>query len=562
MSSFFGFYRHISEHIMKKTFFQKVLVFTFLLLSFSLVIAQRKERLLDTWQPTHFDVNLIFNDSLTELTSITTEVTILVRKNDVSVIDLDFGKMPVKTVTVDGTSARFEQHDDKLDVYLAHPANEKQQLKIAVTYSGKPADGLILKNDRDGLPSAIGDNWPDRVHHWIPCFDHPSAKASVRFTVTAPAKDDVTANGVMESKKDNGKATRTWIYTEKNPISPYNMVVAVGQFADAQLKVKKVRSAIPILYYVTHSDGAVAEKGFSSAPASVDLFSRLVAPYPYGKLALIVGATRFGGMENANTIVFAPDLFKDFASKKPRGVRYNIPSGVEGVVAHEIAHQWFGDSVTEATWADLWLSEGFATYFAGLFLERYESKVAFRAYMKDNAQEYFAYEKQTRTPIHDTETEDLFALLNKNNYEKGSWVLHELRGILGDKSFFAGLKIYYNAHKGGTATSEDLREAFEKASGKDLKDFFTRWIYRAGHPVYKISWTRVNAKTIELKLDQSQPDEAFLMPVTVEITTARGKRRVRVTPTGKTTLMKVQSLKPAKIIIDPDEFILKEVISE
>ncbi len=534
-----------------------LLLLILILLSFSLVLAERKERLLDTWQPTHFEINLTFNNALSELTSITTEVTVLIRKDNTSVIDFDFGKMPVKTVTVDGRAARFEQHDNKLDVHLAQPAKEKQQLKIAITYSGTPADGLILKNDQDGLPSAIGDNWPDRVHHWIPCFDHPSAKASVRFTVTAPKKDDVTANGVLESKKDND-STRTWIYSENAPISPYNMVVAVGQFADAQLKT---RSAIPISYYVTHSDGAVAEKGFSSAPASVDLFSQLVAPYPYGKLALIVGATRFGGMENANTIVFAPNLFKDFATKKPRGVRFNIPSGVEGVVAHEIAHQWFGDSVTEATWADLWLSEGFATYFAGLFLQKYEGEAAFRAYMKDNAAEYFAYEKTARTPIHDTQTEDLFALLNKNNYEKGSWVLHELRGMLGDKIFFAALKNYYNRHKGSTATSEDLRAAFERASGKDLREFFDRWIYQAGHPVYKISWTQKGAGTIELTLEQKQPDEAFLLPVTLEIQTARSKRRVQITPTGKTSSIKLRSAKPARITIDPDAFILKEVIS-
>ncbi len=543
---------------MKKIVARNLLLISLVFLFSFSIHAERKERLLDTWQPTHFEINLTFGDALTELTTVTTEVTILIRKNDVSLIDFDFGKMPVKTVTVDGQTARFEQYENKLDVRLMQPAKEKQQLKIAITYSGKPADGLILKNDQDGLPSAIGDNWPDRVHHWIPCFDHPSAKASVRFTVTAPAKDDVTANGVLEVKKDNSNLTRTWIYSETAPISPYNMVVAVGQFTDAQLKTK---FKFPILYYVTHSDGAVAEKGFSSAPASVDLFSRLVAPYPYGKLALIVGATRFGGMENANTIVFAPNLFKDFATKKPRGRSFNIPSGVEGVVAHEIAHQWFGDSVTEATWADLWLSEGFATYFAGLFLQKYEGEAAFRAYMKDNAAEYFAYEKTARTPIHDTETEDLFALLNKNNYEKGSWVLHELRGMLGDKVFFAALKNYYNEHKGSTATSEDLRAAFEKASGKNLREFFDRWIYGSGHPVYKISWAPVDAKTIELTLEQKQPDAAFLLPVTVEIITARSKRRVQIMPTGKTSSIKLRSAKPTGITIDPDAFILKEVIS-
>jgi len=544
---------------MRNPIIRKLLLLSFLLLSFSLVYAERHERLLDTWQPVSFAVELVFNDSLTELTQVNTEVTVLIRKNDVTMIDFDFGTMPVKVVTVDGDPAKFAQHDGKLDVYLTHPAKEKQQLKISVSYSGKPKDGLILKDDQDGLPSAIGDNWPDRVHHWIPCFDHPSAKAPVRFTVTAPDKNEVVANGILESKKDNADATRTWVYYEKAPISPYNMVVAVGQFATAELKTK---AAIPISYYVTHSDRKFAGQAFSPAGPSVTLFSQLVHPYPYGKLALVVGATRFGGMENANTIVFPPDFFKDFTTKTPRSLRYNIPQNKEETLTHEIAHQWFGDSVTEATWADLWLSEGFATYFAGLFLQRNESEAVFRAYMKKNAEEYLAYEKQKRTPMHDTETEDLFALLNKNNYEKGSWVLHELRGILGDKIFFAGLKIYYDRHQGSVANSDDLRAAFEKASGKDLKDFFDRWIYAAGHPVYKISWSPAGAKNITLKLTQSQPDEAFLLPVTVEILTVNGARRVQIVPTGKESTLKISSARPKKIIIDPDGYILKEVISQ
>jgi aminopeptidase N len=543
---------------MRNFILQKLLSLAFVLIAFTLVFAERKERLIDTWQPAHFDIALTFNDALSELTSITAEVTVLVRKDNVSVIDFDFGGMPVKAVTVDGAAANFSQHENKLDVSLPQPAKKDQQLKIAISYSGKPKDGLVLSRDRDGLPSAIGDNWPDRVHGWIPCFDHPSAKASVRWTVTAPAVDDVTANGVRESVKQNPNGTKTWVYSEKNPVSPYNMVVAVGQFADAQLKAK---SPIPITYYVTHSDSAVAAKGFSSAPASVALFSSLVAPYPYGKLSLIVGATQFGGMENANTIVFAPDLLEHFTTGKPRGVRYNIHSDVEDVVAHEIAHQWFGDSVTESTWADLWLSEGFATYFAGLFLEKNESEAAFRHYMDDNAKQYFAFEKTKRIPIHDTETVDLFALLNKNNYQKGSWVLHALRGTLGDAVFFKGLKIYYEAHKGSTASTEDLRAAFEKASGKDLKNFFERWVYQSGHPVYKISWTKIDAKTIELKLDQSQPDDAFLMPVTLEIATGKIKKRVIMTPDNKSSTMKIQGTAPSKITIDPDNFILKEVIS-
>ncbi|MBX7173648.1 MAG: M1 family metallopeptidase [Pyrinomonadaceae bacterium] len=522
------------------------------------VLAQRQERLIDSWQPTHFDVNLVFDYSLSQINSATTEVTLLVRKNEVTKIDFDFGTMPVSNVRVNNETAKFAQHDEKLDVYLTQPANKDSQLKISVTYSGKPQDGLILTKDRDGNPSAVGDNWADRVHFWIPCLDHPSAKASVKFTVTASAINAVVANGVLESAKDNSDATKTWIYNENKPVSPYNMVVAVGKFSNATLKTN---APIPISYYVPNSDRNFAEQGFSSAAPSVVTFSNLVAPYPYGKLALIIGATKFGGMENANTIVFTPTLFQNFAESRPRSQRYNIPNGVEEVVAHEIAHQWFGDSVTEATWSDLWLSEGFATYFAGLFLENNEGKDRFRAYMREKAKSYFEFEKRNRTPIHDTKTEKLFDLLNPNNYEKGGWVLHMLRGFLGDKAFFEGLKIYYNEHKESIATSEDLRAALEKSSGKDLKNFFDRWIYQAGHPVYQISSKQTGKSTLEITLKQNQEDEAFLNPVTIEITTNNGSKREIITPTGKETTVKIKSAKPKKIVIDPDEFILKEVVN-
>lgn len=518
---------------------------------------KRRERLIDSWQPLHFDIKLTFDPDLSRINSAETDVTVVVRQNNIAKIDFDFGTMPVSGVKVNNENARFTQHDEKLDVYLTAPAQANQKLNISVFYSGIPKDGLILAKDKDGHPSAIGDNWADRVHNWIPCLDHPSAKASVRFTVTAGANNTVVANGILESEKKNSDATKTWIYNEPRVVSPYNMVVAIGQFASAVLKTN---SPVPISYYVPPADKKFAEQGFSPAAPSVLTFSNLIAPYPYQKLGLIVGATRFGGMENANTIVFTPNLFNNFTQAKRLSRRYKIPGAIEEVVAHEIAHQWFGDSVTEATWADLWLSEGFATYFAGIFLEKNEGEDAFRTYMKDKAQEYFDYEKRRRVPIYDTETEKLFDLLNANNYQKGAWVLHGLRGMLGDRAFFEGLKLYYKTYKDSTATTEDLRAALEKTSNKDLKDFFSRWIYKAGHPVYKIDWKQTGKSTLELTLRQTQADEAFLQPVVVEITTAKGVSRVKISPKDKETSITIKSAQPKKIVVDPDGFILKEVI--
>jgi aminopeptidase N len=231
------------------------------------------------------------------------------------------------------------------------------------------------------------------------------------------------------------------------------------------------------------------------------------------------------------------------------------------VDAHEIAHQWFGDSVTESTWADLWLSEGFANYFAGLFIERNESRVAFTEYMRDQANSYFEYEKKRRAPIHDTQTEKLFDLLNANNYEKGAWVLHMLRRTLGDQAFFAGIRAYYLAHKDSTATTEDLRTSLEKTSGKDLREFFDRWIYKAGHPIYKTGWRDAGRGMIEITLLQAQDDEAFLQPVIVEVASKAGKRRFQIEPDGKEAKITVRSPMPERITVDPDDSILKELVN-
>jgi len=280
---------------------------------------------------------------------------------------------------------------------------------------------------------------------------------------------------------------------------------------------------------------------------------------------LIVAATRFGGMENSSAIVFSNTLF-DLRSNEKMSARFGIPERIESVVAHEIAHQWFGDSVTESTWADLWLSEGFATYFAGLFIEKYDGQDAFHDYLRGAAERYFNYEKQRNAPIHDTETQDLMKLLNENNYEKGAWVLHMLRHRLGDEAFFRGLRSYYNAHREGNATTEDLRTALEQSSGKNLREFFARWVYGAGHPIYELTSGSAELaggeKELTILLKQTQDGEAFLDPVPIEITNGGEKIRITVQPKGKLATAHIRTRSgPISIQVDPDQTLLKEVVS-
>src|SRR5216683_209681 len=179
----------------------------------------------------------------------------------------------------------------------------------------------------------------------------------------ASQRDQVVANGKLVSFTIPEMVTvpNVWKFDEAKSIPPYCMVIAVNQGAIID---SPDRATTNLLYDVPQRDRAFAAKGFSPAAPALAFFSETIAPYPYEKLALIIGATRFGGMENSSAIVFTSTLF-DSRGNEQMSKRFGIPARTEDVVAHEIAHQWFGDSVTESTWADLWLSEGFATYFAG-----------------------------------------------------------------------------------------------------------------------------------------------------------------------------------------------------
>lgn len=559
MNKVFGDKRMLPNHKFRNIQ-RGLFVALFVVLSALPIFGQRRERTIESWKPLHYDVNLTFNEQLTEISSARTEISLEVLKPNVTKIDLDFGEMAIDSVVIAGAPAQFDRANEQLNVTLPRAANRGDKLSIAISYHGHPKDGLIFAKDRDGKQSATGDNWPNRVHHWIPTLDHPAAKATVSFTISAPQRYQVVANG-KSVKATTNAAMSQWKFDEGKAIPPYCMIVTVNEGAIINSPDQTITN---LVYNVPQKDRDYAVKGFSTAAPALAFFNQTVAPYPYEKLALIVAETRFGGMENSSAIVFASNLLASRGGEK-MSTRFGIPTRIENVVAHEIAHQWFGDSVTEATWADLWLSEGFATYFAGLFIEKYEGDAAFRDYMRDAAEQCIRYARNNHLPIHDTTTQDLMSLLNDNNYQKGAWVLHMLRKQLGDEAFFKGVRNYYNDHREANATTEDLRSALETSSGKNLKDFFARWIYAAGHPRYEFSWgsmERGTATGLVVRLNQIQDGEPFLDAVPIEFTVNGKPERRTIYPKGKLTTATIQLPgNPTAVKIDPDETLLKEVVS-
>src|SRR5215213_4774961 len=225
-------------------------IFLAIIILASPVFATRIERRIDSWKPTHYLVNITLDDKLSEITSASTRVYVKILK-PTRVIDLDFGDLTVDHVTLDSKPVKFTHADSKLVVDLPSPGKVGDSVVLTIDYHGKPKDGLILTKDKDGTPSAVGDNWPNRVHHWIPALDHPSAKATVTFNITAPAGQEVVANGRLDHVETTASGFRTWTYSESVPIPPYCMIIAVGQFATLALGQ---REPTDISFYVPQSE--------------------------------------------------------------------------------------------------------------------------------------------------------------------------------------------------------------------------------------------------------------------------------------------------------------------
>jgi aminopeptidase N len=456
--------------------------------------------------------------------------------------------MTVTSVSADGAPVPFVHRDDRLRLSLPASVRRDEELTLSIEYQGVPADGLIIGPNKHGDRTFFGLNWPDLARHWLPMVDHPYDKATGELVVTAPAHYQVVSNGVLVEEVDLPGARRRTHWKQSVPIASWLFTVGVARFA---VHHAGDTEGVPLQTWVFPQDRDAGIRDFEEPSRdAMAFFAGRIGPFPYEKLANVQAAGLRGGTEMASAIMYGEDAVTG-------------EGRIVGLVAHEIAHQWFGNAVTEQDWDDVWLSEGFATYCTLLFIEHTQGRDAFVSGLVRSRDAVFALDaRMPDTAIVHRNLSDMSRVLNRLIYQKGGWTLHMLRALIGTDRFWQGLRAYYRKYRDRHATTEDFRREMEAASGLDLEWFFAQWLTRPGYPVLRGSW-RYDGETkrIEIDLDQAQAGEPFRFPLDVGVASQGGKvsRLERVEVTGRRHRFSIAAgEEPESVTLDPNTWVLMD----
>lgn len=452
--------------------------------------------------------------------------------------------MTVASVVEDGKGLPFAHDGNRLRIDLGPGTRAGDRRRVTVRYEGVAADGLLVGLNSHGERVVFGDNFPDRARHWLPTVDHPSNKATCEFAVTAPEAYQVVAPGALVESTNLPGNRRLTRYRESVPITTYCMVIGVGRFA---VETVGQVAGVPVQSWVYAQERVAGFSDFRIALEPMLLYSWRIGPFSYEKLANVQSKTRYGGMENASAIFYRQNVVTG------RGLN-------DSLFAHEIAHQWFGDSVTESDWDHTWLSEGFATYLTSVYLEyRFGRDAMVRSLRRDRDRVVQYAEKNPEAAVVSPARPALDNILTTNTYQKGGWVLHMLRRLVGDEAFWRGLSLYYTRYRNGVALTDDFRRAMEEASGANLEEFFRQWVFTPGQPVITGSWT-YSAGTLTVRIEQAQPaGGAFKTMLDVGIVTDRAAapRVEHVALAGRAQVFTFElTAPPADVVLDPDTWLL------
>lgn len=465
--------------------------------------------------------------------------------------ELDNKGMQVSSVMSDGKALAYTHEHDELMIKLPSASTLHQRNQYVISYKGIPATGLKIANNKYGDRTFFSDNWPNKGRNWLATIDHPYDKAMCEFIVTAPNHYQVVSNGLKVEETDLSENRRLTHWKQSVPIAPWLYVLGVAQFAVQYVDVFDGKS---IETWVYKQDREAGFYDFAEpTKKALEFYSAYIGPFSYEKLANIQSNSVSGGMEAASAI-----LYSESSVVGDRNERWR------NVVIHEIAHQWFGNAVTEYDWDDIWLSEGFATYFTLLFIEHQYGRDAFVRGLKASKQRVDTfYEKYPDYTIVHNNLKDMKDVTSSQTYQKGSWILHMLRGVVGTDVFWHGIQTYYSRYQDLNVTTDDFRREMEAASGQDLGRFFEQWLYKPGTLKYAGNWQyNRKDKQVKIVLDQVQDDGSlFVMPLEIGIYYDGADlpqiERVQVDEKGNVFMIDVAE-EPVNIVLDPNIWVLMD----
>ena len=475
--------------------------------------------------------------------TITGSVSVVVRATRPAPPSLDLQlaqELTLDSVVVEGTRVAATHEAGVVGVALPPAVRAGASLGLTVFYHGHPGAGLVFA-EADSEPAIASFGMPYSARTWWPCLDAPAAKAdSVDLLVTAPRPLVVASNGAFRGRSNAGGGATTWHWAVRYPIYPDVVSVAIARYATFTLWYHPAPGdSMPMRFYVYPRDSARASVDFSVLPAIMASHEALFGPYPFRREKYGVAEFPVRSFREHQTL---PSLGAALITGDHR---------FEWILAHELAHQWFGNMVSVATWSDVWLNEGFATYASALWFERSRGDSAYRGFLArlDRG--------DLDGPLYLPDSLDRNAMFTPVMFGRGAWVLHMLRHVMGDSVFFRALRAYLRTYAYRNASTRDFIRECEVAAGRDFGWFFSEWVYRGGLPVYEMAWAPARGASVSVTIRQTQAGAPFVMPLDLAVRSAAGDTTITVRDSLAVQTFELRGRgAPTGVALDPLHWVL------
>lgn len=505
----------------------------------------------------HYDLRLEIDPTAETIGgTLVAEVEVLVPSSTV-VLDL-YNQMSVAGVRVDDVVATYQHGNNLLTVDVN--ANPGEVLAISVDYSGSPdaeneeLDVRSFSFDTHGngelVIATISE--PFFARAWWPCKDVPSDKATARVSATVPDTLVVASNGILEAEIDVGGGKRQYVWYESHPIATYLVSLAISNYRIFRHHYWYAPSdSMEVTYFVYADDYDDAQIGFAQTVPMIEAFAGLFGEYPFVDEKYAMAQVTFRDPQTGSVV----GLAMEHQTCTSWGSAIRASRGNDWIVAHELAHQWWGNLVTPANWQETWLNEGFATYSEALWFEHTGGMGAYHDWIR-----FHRLSRGFPGTLYDPSS--LFGL---TVYWKGMWVLHMLRHVMGDSNFLQVLRDYasHPDHQYGNATTRQFQRLCEDVYGAGLDWFFDEWVFAGGEPVYEYAWKGMESQTgtkLHIGVRQAQAGTIYTMPIDIRLTGAFGDSTVVVWNSQR--VQNYELVMPASVdsvSLDPEEWILRTV---